>query len=341
MMGSQTFTCYLVDRAPGEPAAGGLRSAVTQQPLAALPAGDVLIRVHWSAVNYKDALAASGHPGVTRAFPHVPGIDAGGVVVESCDPRFAPGDPVLVHSCDVGAGRWGAWAEYLRTPGDWVVPLVRGLSLREAMIYGSAGVTAVLCIQALQRHGVQPECGEVVVTGATGGVGCFAVIMLAQLGYEVAAVTGKSGEHERLRRWGARRVLPREEVDRDRGKPLLSARWAGAVDTVGGWTLATLLRQTGKLGCVAACGLVGGAELPLTVYPFILRGVTLAGIDATTCFGMGSLPVWEKLAGAWRVAQLETLATTIGLRQLDAYVQKILRGEVVGRVVVDLQAARD
>jgi len=303
-----------------------------------LPAGDVLIRVRWSALNYKDALAATGHPGVMRAFPHVPGIDAGGVVVESRDPRFSPGDEELVHSCDVGAGRWGAWAEYVRTPGDWVVPLVEGLTLREAMIYGSAGVTAVLCIDALRHHGVQPDRGEVVVTGATGGVGCMTVSMLAQLGYDVAAVTGKADQHERLRQWGARRVLPREDVDRDRGKPLLSARWAGAVDTVGGWTLVTLRRETIQLGCVTACGVVGGADLPLTVYPFILRGVTLVGNAATTCFGMTSLPVWEKLAGVWKVEQLETLATTIGLQQLDTYVQKILRGEIVGRVVVDLDS---
>jgi putative YhdH/YhfP family quinone oxidoreductase len=332
--------CYLVDRVDGGRVAtgsGACLGGVVDRNLADLPPGDVLVRVRWSSLNYKDALAASGHAGVVKHLPHVPGIDGAGVVEESTDARFPPGCPVLVSSGPVGADRWGAWADYVRVPADLVIPVPPELSLRESMICGTAAFTAALCVEALQQHGIEPAAGEVVVTGATGGVGCFAVRLLSQLGYSAVAVTGKRAQHGRLLSWGARRVLAREEVDRDHGKPLLSARWAGAVDTVGGWMLASLVRETRVRGCVAACGVVAGADLPLTVYPFILRGVTLAGIDASTHPAPLRSAVWQKLAGPWRIRDLESLATTVRLQDLDAAVARILRGEIVGRVVVDLE----
>jgi putative YhdH/YhfP family quinone oxidoreductase len=258
-------------------------------PLGDLSGDGVLIRARWSSVNYKDALAATGHAGVVRRFPHIPGVDVAGEVVEVGntigEPGFAlaPGSPVLVTGYELGAGAWGGWCQYVRVPRGWVVPCPATLSLRDAMILGTAGFTAALSVDALVAHGVTPGDGEVVVTGATGGVGCLAVGLLAKLGFQTVAVTGKPDCHARLRQWGARDVIGREAVVDASGKPLLPARWAGAVDTVGGATLSTIVRQTLKRGCVTACGLVGGTDLALTVYPFILRGVTLAGIDSAWC----------------------------------------------------------
>ena len=309
---------------------------MTQRPLDDLPPGDVLVRVHYSSLNYKDALAAQAHPGVARKLPHVPGIDAAGVVAESTSPQFQSNQQVVITGYELGAGQWGGWAEYVRLPAGWVVPLPAGLSLKESMILGTAGFTAAQCVKVIQSNGVTPADGEIVVTGATGGVGCLAVKLLAKLGYTVVAVTGKPEQHGQLQAWGASRIIGREEVVKDHSKPLLGGRWAGAVDTVGGDTLATIIRETRNYGVVAACGLVGGTNLPLTVHPFILRGVTLAGI------GSGALPyeqrvgIWEKLAGAWLLDDLESLATTIGLGQLEEYIQRILAGQIVGRTVVAL-----
>ena len=235
------------------------------------------MRVAYSSLNYKDALAATGHPGVNKVFPHVPGVDGAGVVAASSVPQFSVGDRVIVTGFDVGANRWGGYAEYLRVPWEWVVPLPAGLTLRESMILGTAGFTAGLCVEALQKHGVLPDCGELVVTGASGGVGSMAVSILASLGYHVAAVTGKSTAHGYLRNLGATQILPREQVDDRSGKPLLSSRWAGAVDTVGGNILSTILRSTRHSGCVAACGLAASDALPITVFPFILRGYRAGG----------------------------------------------------------------
>ena len=230
----------------------------------------------------------------------------------------------------MGAAQWGGWAEYVRVPAGWVVPLPVGLTLKETMILGTAGFTAAQSVHAIQTNGVAPADGEIVVTGATGGVGCLAVKLLAKLGYSVVAVTGKADLHARLMEWGASRVIGRDEVVKDNSKPLLGSRWAGAVDTVGGQTLATIIRETKNYGVVAACGLVGGIDLPLTVHPFILRGVTLAGI------GSGALPydrrleIWRKLSDLWRLEGLESLATTIGLDDLEEYIRRILAGQIIG-----------
>jgi putative YhdH/YhfP family quinone oxidoreductase len=299
-----------------------------------LPDDDVLIRVAYSSLNYKDALACQGHPGVVRSFPHVPGIDCAGVVVESASAEYRPGDEVLVTGYELGAGHWGGYSAYVRVPAEWVVRLPAGLTLREAMIYGTAGFTAAQCVTAIVERGITVDRGPLVVTGATGGVGSVAVAILAKLGYEVEAVTGKSEHHELLRRLGARSILAREDVADTSDRPLLAARWAAAVDTVGGKPLATILRSVDHRGCVAACGLVAGAELELTVYPFILRGVTLAGIDSAKCPRPQRLEMWQKLAGPWRLALLDELVNEITFDELPTCVEKILAGQLVGRTIV-------
>jgi putative YhdH/YhfP family quinone oxidoreductase len=329
-MSDPQFECYLVEKN----SAGQATASVAQRTVEDLPEGDVLIRVEYSSLNYKDALSATGHPGVTRKYPHVPGIDAAGIVAESRSPRFKPPDAVLVTGYDLGANRWGGYAGYVRVPADWVVPLPAGVSTRESMIYGTAGFTAGLSLAALQRHEVTPDRGEVVVTGASGGVGSLAVALLSKLGYRVAAVTGKPQAAEFLRRLGAARVIGRDEVNDQSSKPLLSACWAGAVDTVGGNTLATLLRSTERGGCVTACGLVGGADLPMTVYPFILRGVVLVGIDSAECPMPQRQDVWSKLAGPWKPDNLDLIAQEVNLSQLGDRISEILAGRIQGRIVV-------
>jgi putative YhdH/YhfP family quinone oxidoreductase len=326
-----SFRCFLVEK----DAAGKITASVAQRPLSDLPAGEVLIRVACSSLNYKDALAASGHPGVVRSFPHVPGIDAAGTVEESSTAAFRKGQEVLVTGYELGAPTWGGFAEYVRVPERWVVPLPKGLSLRETMIYGTAGFTAALSLGALLRHGVTPSDGEIVVTGASGGVGSIAVALLAKAGFQVAAVSGKPSAEAFLRSLGAASVLPRSQVQDTSSKPLLTARWAGAVDTVGGNTLATILRSTKRAGCVTACGLVGGVDLPLTVHPFILRGVTLAGIDSAECPMPRRIELWQHLAGDWKPSALDKLVSqTVALDGLADPIQRILQGETTGRVLV-------
>jgi putative YhdH/YhfP family quinone oxidoreductase len=332
------FACYLVDK----DASGRVEASVTRQPTEALPAGDVLIEVAWSSLNYKDALSAQGHPGVTRKFPHVPGIDLAGCVLDSRSSAYRPGDEVLITGYDQGMNHWGGFAGLARVPAEWVVPLPTGLSLRESMIYGTAGFTAALSVDALQAHGITPEHGEVLVTGASGGVGCLAVAILAHLGYRVVAVTGKPEAAELLvGRLGAARTIARSEVDDSSSKPLLATRWAGAIDTVGGNMLATVLRSTDRGGCVAACGLVGGTDLKLTVYPFILRGVTLAGIDSAECPREKRLAMWSQLAGAWKPPNLAAVAHEVTLDGLSAKIADILAGRILGRVLVRTDSGAD
>jgi putative YhdH/YhfP family quinone oxidoreductase len=327
---SEPFPCYLV-RKDAENRFVATVETISHEDL---PPDDVLIRVACSSLNYKDALACQGHPGVVRTFPHVPGIDCAGTVVESASREYRPGDEVLVTGYELGAGHWGGFAAFVRVPAEWVVPLPAGLSAREAMIYGTAGFTAAQCVTAIIQHGISPSRGPVLVTGATGGVGSLAVTILSKLGYQVAAVTGKTKQHDWLRGIGASTVHGREELDDQSNRPLLAARWAAAIDTVGGRPLATILRSVEHRGCVAACGLVAGAELVLTVYPFILRGVTLAGIDSAKCPRPQRLEMWQKLAGPWRVDRLDELADEITLDELPDRVQKILAGKLVGRTIV-------
>ena len=300
-----------------------------------LPPGQVVIEVEYSSLNYKDALACHAHPGIVRQLPHVPGIDCAGKIIESAVPEFAVGDLVLITGYDFGSGAWGGFSAQVRVPAEWVVPLPETLTPREAMIYGTAGFTAAQCVHAIQHHGIEPDRGEVVVTGATGGVGSVAIALLANLGYTVVAVTGKPEYADLLMELGAERIIGREEVDDQSDKQLLPSQWAAAVDTVGGNTLATLLRSTSYRGCVAACGLVGGDELPLTVYPFILRGVTLSGIDSAKCPRGPRLEAWNLLSGAWNVVEkLEPLAREVTLSQVSTEVDAMLAGKNHGRILV-------
>lgn len=329
----ETFRCYLVKKTGKDQ----IKAAVERRPLVELPAGDVLIEVAYSSVNFKDAMAAKGHPGVARTFPHVPGIDAVGTVVQSAASEVKVGEQVLLTSYELGVERWGGWSEFVRVPAEWVVPLPQGMSLTDSMTLGTAGLTAGLCIRALQRHDVNPDSGEVLVTGATGGVGSLAVMLLAKVGYTVVAVSGKAERREWLQQLGASRVVGREEVLDASKRPLLSAQWAGVVDTVGGSMLASLLRAMKNEGCIAACGVAGGADVNTSVYPFILRGVTLRGIDSAWCSMPRRREVWELLAGDWKLDALEAIRHTIGLDELADNAPQLLAGSHVGRTVVDVR----
>ncbi len=325
-----SFSAFVVRK----DAAGQISACVEPLTTDELPAGEVLIRVAYSSLNYKDALASQGHRGVVRTLPHVPGIDCAGTVEESSSPDFQPGDQVIITGYDLGSGHWGGYAEFVRVPAEWIVPLPKGLTLRETMIYGTAGFTAAQCVSAITARGIEPGDGPVVVTGSTGGVGSIAVAILAKLGYEVEAVTGKREHRDWLRNLGARTILSREDIADNSDRPLLRSRWAAAVDTVGGKPLATILRSTEHRGCVAACGLVAGTDLPLTIYPFILRGVMLAGIDSANCPRPERLDIWQKLAGPCHISQLDSIAEEITLDELPDRIETILAGGIVGRTVV-------
>jgi len=331
-MNHDKFTCLLVEK----DTSGAIQRQITTRPTTDLPPGDVLVRVEYSSLNYKDALAAQAHPGVVRKLPHIPGIDAAGTVVESTAAQFKPGDRVVITGNELGAGQWGGWAQFVRVPADWIVPLPDGLSLKESMILGTAGFTAAQCVHAIVLNGVTPNAGEIVVTGSTGGVGCLAVKLLAKLGYTVVVVTGKPQLEDRLKSWGASRVISRADVVNTTDKPMLSTRWAGAVDTVGGDTLTTIIRETKPYGVVAACGLVGGINLPLTVHPFILRGVTLAGIGSALLPLDRRQEIWRHLSTDWRLDNLEELATTVPLTNIESSIQQILQGQIIGRTVVSV-----
>jgi putative YhdH/YhfP family quinone oxidoreductase len=323
----------MVVREGGE---GEFRRSIETRELDGLPAGEVLVRVRYSSLNYKDALSATGHRGVTRSFPHTPGIDAAGTVEESTSDRFRPGEEVIVTSYDLGMNTPGGFGQYIRVPEGWVVRLPEGLSLRESMIYGTAGLTAALSVGKLERQGVTPDRGEVLVTGATGGVGSLAVGILAQAGYKVVAATGKVEAEKLLKDVGAAEVVHRDEVRDDSRRPLLRGRWAGVVDTVGGEYLATALKATAYGGAVACCGLVASADLPTTVYPFILRGVSLLGVDSQECPMDTRQRTWQRLASEWKLGCLERLATERPLEELDSEIERILQGRQTGRVVVNL-----
>ena len=327
-----SLQCYLVER----DAAGRLSGRMAECRLADLPPGDVLVRVAFSSLNYKDALAATGHPGITRVFPHVPGVDAAGTVVQSETDAFAAGQPVLVTGFDMGAGRWGGWAEYCPRAARVGAAAARRLTLRESMLLGTAGLTAAMCVEALRNHGITPDRGPIAVTGASGGVGGCAVAILAGLGYRVAAISGKEEVQPYLKMLGAAEILGREAADDKSAKPLLPHRWAGAIDAVGGNALSTLLRATAHGGCVAACGMAAGTDLPLTVYPFILRAVTLAGIDAAWSPLAARRTAWQRLAGPWKPACLEAMARQVPLAEVQPWIDRMLAGRITGRVALSV-----
>lgn len=314
---------------------GNVSAAVETIATAELPTGDVLIKVAYSSLNYKDALACQAHPGVVRKLPHVPGIDAAGTIVESASAEFQPSDEVLVTGYEMGTSHWGGYAEFVRVPAAWVVAMPAGMTSEVAMTYGTAGFTAAQCVAAIKHHGIQPEDGDVAVTGASGGVGSLSIAILAKLGYRVTAITGKPEQAGLLRQLGAAQILPREDANETSDKPLLPIRWAAAVDTVGGNTLATLLRSTAHRGCVAACGLASGHDLPMTVYPFILRGVTLAGIDSAQCPRESRLQIWQRLATEWRIEGLEKITKRIPLADVPREAERMLDGKTFGRTLVE------
>ena len=299
--------------------------------------GDVVIDVHWSSVNYKDALAVSGKGRIMRRLPCVPGIDLSGVVAESNDPALKPGQKVLVTGCNIGEALDGGYAQRARLPAEAVIPLPDGLDLREAMMLGTAGFTAALAVVRMQDNRQVPDLGPVLVNGATGGVGSVAIQILSGLGYEVAAVTGKADAAERLRALGAAEVLDPEGV-RTGGKPLESARWGGAVDNLGGDALADMTRSVRPFGNIASIGLAAGVELKTTVMPFILRGVSLLGIHSVETPRPLREQVWQHLAGEWKPRALADIVTrTIGLDEVPAYCDELVAGTITGRALVKLR----
>ena len=313
----------------------GYRAGVTEVDDAALPDGDVTVRVAYSTLNYKDGLAITGKGPVVRKFPMVPGIDLAGTVEASTHAGIAVGDKVVLNGWGVGEGHWGGLSQRARLKGDWLVPLPAAFTPRQAMAIGTAGYTAMLCVMALERHGVTPANGEVLVTGANGGVGSVAVALLAKLGYTVVASTGRPQEADYLKALGAAEIIDRAQLSAP-GKPLAKERWAGAVDTVGSHTLANVCASTKYRGAVAACGLAQGMDFPSSVAPFILRGVTLAGVDSVMAPRAERLEAWRRLAQDLDVTRLELMTREIGLGEAVATAAALLEGKVRGRVVVDV-----
>lgn len=328
MAGFRAFEAY--ERAPGR-----FASRIVERDAEALPPGELLIRVRHSSVNYKDALSAAGRPGVTRAYPHTPGIDAAGEVERSAAGAFRPGDRVIVTGYDLGMNTPGGFGQYIRVPAGWAAPLPEGLDLRESMILGTAGLTAALCVRRLLANGLRS--GEVLVTGASGGVGCVAVALLAMRGFSVTAATGKPEAAGLLRELGAAQVIDREELVGAKERPLLKPRWAGAVDVAGGEILAGVVKSLAYGAAVAACGLTRSPSFPGSVLPFILRGVSLLGVDSVELPLEAKRAAWGLLAGEWKPPGLERLAgREVGLEELDGCLRTVLEGAAVGRFVVDL-----
>ena len=309
---------------------------VENKTTAELPQGDLLIRVHYSSLNFKDALSASGNRGVTRHYPHVPGIDAAGVVEESGSGDFSPGDQVIVTGNDLGMNTSGGYGQYIRIPAGWALHCPQHLSLRESMIYGTAGFTAAQSVNKLVTFPVLPEQGKILISGATGGVGSIAVSIMAKLGYSITAVSGKPEAKGFLIKLGASEIISRQQALDSSGKLLLKEKWAGVIDTVGGEILATAIKSTAYGGVITCCGNVASAELPLSVYPFILRGVSLLGIDSAKCPTKNRQRIWQKLANEWKIKNLDSLATECPLSELPGLIERMLQGGQTGRVIVNL-----
>ncbi|VDN47468.1 putative quinone oxidoreductase YhfP [Petrocella atlantisensis] len=302
-----------------------------------LPKGDILINVKYSSLNYKDALSATGNKGVTRSYPHTPGIDAAGVVVESNNDTLKVGDKVIVTGYDLGMNTSGGYGEYIRVPAEWVVKLPENLSLRESMIFGTAGFTAALSVYKLVNSDVKPKDGDILVTGATGGVGSIAISILNRIGYNVIAATGKTDEKEMLFGLGAKEIVDRKEIDDKSERALSKGRWAGVIDTVGGNILATAIKSTNYGGSVTCCGNVASHEFSTSVYPFILRGITLFGIDSVQCPMDIRLKIWNALASDWKPNNLNDNVDEVSLEGLSKKIDMILAGKHKGRTIVNLE----
>ncbi len=313
---------------------GSFERNIEEKSIEELPENDVLVQVKYAALNYKDALSAHGHKGISKNYPHTPGVDAAGVVVRCQDDRFNVGDEVIVTSYDLGMGTSGAFQEYIQVPSAWPVHLPKNLSLEESMVLGTGAFTAGLSLFKMEQMGQTPGMGPVLVTGSTGGVGSMAVALLAQAGYEVLAATGKESEHDFLRNLGASKMLSREDVDDKSGRPLLRYQWAGAIDTIGGNTLATCIKACNRNGNIAVCGLVVSPELNTTVYPFILNGVNVLGIETAETPRSIRLQLWEKLANEWKPKQIDDIKKVISLAELNEHLEKMIAGKSKGRVLV-------
>ncbi|MCC0067200.1 MAG: oxidoreductase [Rhodovulum sp.] len=329
------FEALVVDK-DGE---GKTHAAVRRLEVDDLPAGEVTVAVHYSSVNYKDGLCIGPGAGLVRKYPHVPGVDFAGIVEDSSDPRYAPGDAVVLTGWRVGEAHWGGYAQKARVRADWLVPLPEGLTLRQAMAIGTAGFTAMLAVMALEEHGLAPGHGPVLVTGAAGGVGSVAVAVLARLGHEVAAVTGRPETEGYLRGLGASRIVPREEIAEAIARPMESETWAGCIDAVGGTVLARVTKQLKYRCSVAAVGNAGGLDVPLSVIPLLLRGVNILGIDSVLQPFENRIRAWGRLTRDLDLDMLEGMVRSATLADLPGLGRDILKGRVQGRVVVDVAGA--
>jgi acrylyl-CoA reductase (NADPH) len=321
-----------------EDAGGKIASRIATLDEAQLPQGEVTVDVAYSTLNYKDGMIVEGLGRLVRKYPHVPGVDFAGTVARSDSPDFKPGDPVILTGWRVGEAQWGGYAQKARVKASYLVKLPQGLTLKRAMALGTAGFTAMLAVMALEDHGLKPGEGEVLVTGAAGGVGSVATAVLAALGHHVTASTGRAATHDYLRALGAKTIIDRAELAKPPSRPLDSERWAGAVDAVGSTTLATILTQLRYHASVAACGLAGGNDLPASVIPFLLRGVNLLGIDSVMCTPPRRQAAWARLAQDLPMDRLDSMTETVALSALPALSKRILQGETRGRVVVDVNA---
>lgn len=319
-----------------EQADGSFTSQISTRDIADLPAGEVLVRVQYSSLNYKDALSASGNRGVTQHYPHTPGIDAAGIVEQSSVGEFAAGDEVIVTGYDLGMNTSGGFAQYIRVPAAWLLKRPQGLSLREAMLLGTAGLTAALCVDKLEQAGLTVDAGPVLVTGATGGVGSIAVALLASLGYQVVAASGKPEQSEFLLALGATQVVSRSSLEAGTAKPMLKPQWSAAVDTVGGDILFNVVKSLQYGGSVACCGLTAGVGFNANVLPFILRGVNLLGVDSVELPLVVKASMWDKLSLQWKLNNLDAVAHEVSLAELPAAIEQMLAAKATGRVLVNL-----
>jgi len=333
-MVNENISCFLVE----QDAQGKTVGSIQQTTWDHFPAGDLTVKSIYSSLNFKDALAATGHRGVVKKFPHIPGIDLVGTIEESSSERFPVGRQILMGGSGFGSEKWGGWSQRIRLKSDEVFTLPPGLTPLQAATLGTAGFTAAQCVEALQSHELAPGKGPIVVSGATGGVGSLAIMILSKLGYEVVGITGKQDRHAWLRDLGAANVITREQILQDQQKPLLTATYSGAIDTVGGDILSAILKQTQPRGCVTACGMAASNELHTTVFPFILRGVSLIGIDSAGCPRATRQRIWHKLAVDWLPPCLNEIAKVVPLRDINTYVDQMLHGRTYGRIVVDTQA---
>ena len=319
-----------------EQADGKTLAAVRQLDSSSLPAGEVIVDIGWSGINYKDALAITGKGKIVRQFPMIPGIDFAGKVHSSDDPRFHPGQSVVLTGWGVGENHWGGLAEQARVKADWLIPLPEGLDERQAMIIGTAGLTAMFCVMALEEGGITPESGDILVTAASGGVGSTAIALLHNLGYQVTAITGRDTTHDYLRQLGASAILPRSEFSQP-SRPLEKQRWAAAIDAAGGQVLANVLAQTAWGGVVAACGLAGGVDLPTSVMPFILRNVRLQGVDSVMAPASRRVAAWKRLVNTLPASFYQQATTEVSLSQAVIAAEKLLNNQITGRTLVRIR----